>query len=228
MKRVIITIGLLIVILNSLSGFTRYDVFFTAFEPSSINLALGEPTGVVNIWHNNPLTFYSNPAIAALHEGFSWGYYNQSWDLFFYDIHFTSSLVSFGYKGMSITLPSLNRSLKFGTTMDYGTQDRTDEYGQYLGEFRSWENAAVFGIAANLPEVWRNYGDANPIFDHIDFSVGINGIRIVSDLAPAGTGQTETGAKGKGTAFSFNFGAIVAANYNWDNYILRLLTNPIF
>ncbi len=75
--------------------------------------------------------------------------------------------------------------------LTYGTQDRTDEQGTFLGEFSSYELAVATSYANQISP---------------NLGLGITFKFIMSDLAPEGTGQTEVGVKGRGISYAFDLG----------------------
>ena len=77
------------------------------------------------------------------------------------------------------------------TYMSYGSQDKTDEDGNYLGTFSSYDLAIAGAYAYQLTQ---------------DMGLGMNFKFIYSNLAPSGTGQTETDKKGQGMTFAFDLG----------------------
>ncbi|MBN2829539.1 MAG: PorV/PorQ family protein [Candidatus Cloacimonetes bacterium] len=73
--------------------------------------------------------------------------------------------------------------------LTYGKMDRTSEDGENLGTFNSYEVAPTFSYAT---EISPNIG------------VGVNFKVVLSDLAPEGTGHTDT--RGRGMSFAFDLG----------------------
>jgi hypothetical protein len=208
-----------------LNSFTNYGAIFTVIEPSSTNRALGMTTGSVNIWHNSPLMNYANPAIGSFHEGFSFNFTNDPWfdkipglD----DIYYDASLLSFGYKGISLTLPFYNGSNtneKFGITMDYGQQDHTDEDGNLIGYFNSHETAQVYGLGLNMTEIYRNFfkNDVS-LLNHFDVAVGANFTSIVSDIAPISINSDQISSH-VGKTTKLDLGTIFKASYCFDEVL---------
>ncbi|HHE38844.1 MAG TPA: hypothetical protein ENL20_09770, partial [Candidatus Cloacimonetes bacterium] len=72
MKRFIILILLLI----SIEMFATYEYAcpFTLINPSATDVAFGNYSGCANIWNQNPLDVWSNPAKLGYFTGFSFGY----------------------------------------------------------------------------------------------------------------------------------------------------------
>jgi hypothetical protein len=171
---------ILVLVTGQIYCFSDYGTIFLAIEPSSINIAMGETVGVTNIWHNNPLIFYANPAIASLHEGISYGYKRDPWlqDVFACS-RYSGGLISLGYRGMSITLPAYNGSKRSG--IDFEVKD--DFIGMRKSRMWSYyENAEVYGTALNPFEVYRTFSDSEGVSGSLDLAVGINYIRIRSEV----------------------------------------------
>jgi hypothetical protein len=93
----IFTVAFLIVVCACFAV-SEYSAVFLGFEPSNINRAWGYgPSGVVDIWHNDPSASYLNPALAAMHEGISYSWTHESW--LGYDMFYDTGIVNIGYKG---------------------------------------------------------------------------------------------------------------------------------
>jgi hypothetical protein len=216
-------------ILNSVSN---YGCIFTAIEPSSINRALGMTTGSVNIWHNSPLMNYANPAVGSFHEGFSFNFTNDKW----FDkvpglenMYYNASMLSFGFKGISLTLPVYDGSKEkdeLGITIEYAQQDYMDEYGNYLGSFSSYESAQVYGLGLNMTEIYRNlFNNEMSILNHFDVAVGANFVSIVSDIAPSDFNNYRIGKATKldigsitGFSYLYNDALNIELVYGWNHY----------
>lgn len=202
-------------------GITEYALMFLAIEPSTINRAIGgDAVGVVNVWHDSPATAYDNPAIAAFRDGFSLSYTNDNWleGSGIDDMYYNCALVNIGYKGVGITLPAPNASGKLGINMDFGVQEWTDETGQSMGNFHSWEDAAVYGIAVNPIEITRQFVKGNSPLDYFDLAVGVNQLSITSNLGPV-TGSSESGNRGTAKTTSTDIGFIAKVNYTVADYL---------
>lgn len=200
------------------SSISSYSMYFLSYEPSSINRGIGgNVIGSVNIWHNSPLTAYTNPAVNALHEGAAFGFTrvpNKIPDLGINTVYH-ASLVSFGYKGISVLIPNLNSNLQAGISFDLGTQDITDSQGDLIGQNDSFDNAILGGIALNPMEILRHLTrDQYPILNHFDLAYGVNSIYLDSYLA-AGTGLTEV--DGSGQEWVNSIGGIARASYCYKN-----------
>ncbi len=165
--------GIVLIILVLFTGqmycYYSYGEIFLAMEPSSINIAMGETVGVVNIWHNNPLTFYANPAIAALHEGISYGYKRDVWlEENFDDVYYSGGLISFGYKGISLTLPAYNGSKRLGLDFEGMIEDGTST------EVSWYDNALIHNVAISPLEIYRNFFGTEEMLSNLDFNIGVS------------------------------------------------------
>ncbi|MDY0150825.1 MAG: hypothetical protein RBS43_00975 [Candidatus Cloacimonas sp.] len=204
----------------ALSAISQSGLLFLSFEPSSINRAMGGGvTGVVNIWHNNPLTVYTNPAVSAFHEGLAYGYSKDKWGDIpeLNDMYYNSSMLTYGYKGVGIMLPGYNASDKFGITFDAGTQEYPDSKGEVVGEYSSYDHATTFGFALNPCENYRSLAASKPAWlEYVDLAIGANYIDVHSDLGH-GFGVTEQDAKAD--TRSLNIGGIARLNYCYDRMI---------
>jgi hypothetical protein len=210
----------LLLTLSSLFAVSQYSCMYLAIEPSSLNRALGMNTGVVDIWHNSALLAYANPALPALHEGVSYGWSKNQWlkGSGIDDLYYHSALLNLGWKGIGLTLPAIDEYSKLGIDMDYGTQVQTDEYGNYIGIFDCEEDANVFGVAVNPLTVIRNSNPDNKLPAGLEFALGLNYVRIKSDLGPA-LGLAEGVPYEAKKAHSFDFGVVASYEYNVQDYL---------
>ena len=201
----------------SLCAINQSAFLFLSFEPSGINRAMGGGvTGVVNIWHNNPLTVYTNPAVSAFHEGFAYGYSKEDsgHTIGIRDIFYNSSMLTYGYEGMAIMLPGYNASERFGITLDSGMLQIVDSSGQTVGEFHDYDHATTFGIALNAFETYRKIAMSDHTWlKYVDLAIGANYIDVHSQLATA-IGFTDTG--NNTNERSLNIGGISRLNYCYD------------
>ncbi len=200
------------------SSISSYSMYFLSFEPSSINRGIGgNVIGSVNIWNSSPLSAYANPAVNALHEGAAFGFTrvpNKIPDLGINN-SYHASLVSFGYKGISLLIPNLNSNLQAGISLDSGLLDLTDSHGNLIGQTEFWDNAMVGGVALNPMEIVR-YLTRNqyPILNYFDLAYGVNSIYLDSYWGP-GIGLTETETSTQEWVNSI--GGIARASYCFKN-----------
>jgi hypothetical protein len=179
--------------------------------------------GVANVWHNDPLIFYSNPALSALHEGLSYGYRHENWlkgsgyEDFYYDV----GLLNLCYKGVAITLPAPNDTDRFGVNFDYGKVSYTTEdiFGPVL-YYNPQESAQVYGLSVNTLDTILNRQDYPDFLQNIDICVGVNLLQIRSDIVPAGLVQEQNLVRHP-FANSINAGGIIRYEY-WLNRFVKL------
>ncbi|MCF7919247.1 MAG: hypothetical protein K9N06_04985 [Candidatus Cloacimonetes bacterium] len=222
---------ILMIVILLMSSFSIYAVseaacIFTLINPSATNTALGVVGGGANIWNQNPLDTWDNPAILGYHKGISIGYLHDDWfEKVFDDIYFDSAYLTLGWKGLGLMLPMINNQLNFGTSVDYGKQEMYDEDGYFVGTFDSWEISTGFALGMNLLEFYTSLNDNESISNlqkYSDFSIGYNYNLIESNLSPEGQGETETGYKGNGNSHTDGLGMIVRFSplneTNFTNY----------
>jgi len=189
---------------------------YLSFEPSSINRGMGEITGVVNIWHNNPFTAYANPAISSFHEGLAYSYSSEVW----FDLgtagkcEYNRALMTIAYNGLAVTLPGYNSDQLWGISL-HNTYTfanlNIDEYPQM----------SVFGLAVNPCEIIRNnHPEAYPWLKYIDLAFGANYLPLKDDLTVVIYGQNIDDyqiEKVKPEANVLNIGEILKLNYCYQN-----------
>lgn len=170
------TIAFLLAV-SQLFCFAGYGTAFMGLEPSSINIAMGETAGVANIWHNNPLTFYANPAIASLHEGISYGYKRDNiLEKYSFDSKYSSGLISIGYNGISLTLPAYNGSDRFGINYDLFPEIVISSWTDYY-------NALIWGAAVNPFELYRSFSGSEEVLRDFDLALGFNNVDLTWKLS---------------------------------------------
>lgn len=202
---------LLLILMSACFAISEYTCVFLALEPSNTVRALGYGgIGVADIWHNNPLNSYSNPAMASLRDGVSYGRTHENW-LGIDNIYYDAGMVNLGFRGLGIILPAPNQGEELGINLDYGMQTQTDAQGNEIGRFRSYESATPYGVAINFLNILRSYNEHYPLLDHIDITLGAEQIFIKSYLGPgigefAGVSQTEK-------AQIINLGCLCSLNY---------------
>jgi hypothetical protein len=152
----------LFISLSSLFAMDEAAEIFTLISPSTSCISLGEITGVADPWRNDAFASWSNPALSSFHEGFQYGFTSRLiWD----DIRLHSSYVSFGYKGLGVSLPAPNANNDLGTTAYYPFDNWFDR-----GPFDSHESASEYGLSYKVVNN-HNASDPNKSFD---VSLGIS------------------------------------------------------
>lgn len=183
MKRnILLALILMIVIPISLQAVSTAGVIFLLIEPGSRSGAMGHAhvaqtdDAFAGWWNTGAMAFNRKTQFAGMHSNwfgnvFDDMYYEYlAWNQYYEDI---------GNIGVNLTY------------MTYGKQEQTDEQGNVLGTFTSFDAALGAAYGYQLNE---------------DIGVGLNFKFIYSDLAPEGTGETEEGVKGRGMSFAFDFG----------------------
>jgi len=211
MKKLIM-LSLLVLLITGLSASSRFTGIFTLNNNSAADVAFGNEAGTANIWNTSPLSVWSNPAKLGYHNGVTWGYSDDAWlEDFADDMYHTSSYLTVGWNGIGIMLPMPARDSEFGTYMTYGEQTETDEDGNQVGTFESYDNSKKYAVGVNLLQFSSNFfmpDHLNKIEQYGDLSIGYNYNKIESDLNPTGTGSSETTSKGSGESHSSGLGMI--------------------
>lgn len=197
--------------------YTNRTCLFLVEEPSAVNQALGAyGIGVANPWNDNPSAAYTNPAIAAFHNGVSYGFSKAPWlKDYFTGMNYCTGMITYKYKDITFILPAFDMRKRFGIALDYGMQTITNEAGDDLGKFNMYENAIMVGLAYNPLESMRSHGKSSPFLDHFDLAFGLNEEYIDSRLAPAEQGQGSSMGKSSST----NIGILCKYHTVMDNLI---------
>lgn len=212
-----LVLSAMLVFTLSLGAVSQAALLSLTFETSATTHAMGGyNTTVGNAWDCDPLMAYTNPALAALQPGFSYSVINYKWlpDVTD-DLSYHAAMVVLGYKGMALVLPAPNRKGKWAIYMDLGESMQTDEFGNELGPFRSYDSYKVYGVAINPFETYRNISKNHPpLLKHFDLALGLGYIDIESYLGP-GTGST---GKAQAKANIYNLGLLAKANYRFGDF----------
>jgi hypothetical protein len=190
MKRFLIIIMLLIVL--SAYGVSEHACFFTLMNPSATGLALGVTGNGADIWNQNPLDVWSNPAKLGYFNGLSMGHSHEGYlENIFDDIHFDNSYLTYGWKGIGLMIPMVNSSSQFGTTLHYGQQAVYGEDGYLKGYGNAWENSSGFAIGANMLQFYGATSNKKikSMLPYTDLSIGYN-YNFMTSKFPS-TGQSE-------------------------------------
>jgi hypothetical protein len=196
MKAILVTVMILmqILICISLYSISQNTMVFLQIEPSTIIRGMGYGfNGVADIWHQNPAVAWDNPALPSLHEGVAVSYSKTRWlwGSGIDDMYYNSGMLTLGYKGFGVTLPSYNDSGEIGNIIDYGEQEQTDEQGNVIGSFSASETAGCYSVSFNpLGYLRSTYEDRSELMDKFNFGIGFSCIDIVSDIGPGG-GESE-------------------------------------
>ncbi|MCB5251784.1 MAG: hypothetical protein RBR69_02800 [Candidatus Cloacimonadaceae bacterium] len=192
--------------------------FFISSDPSGISHAYSRNTfGTVDIWNKTPFTAYSNPAVMAFHNGFSWAKSKDTWETLDSDskVSFNASMLSYAQNGLAIYIPAPNSKGQFGITMDLGDKEITDSSGQTAGSYKAKDKAQAYGMAINPLELYRMFkAYDNQILNSIDLALGTQ-LNLIEVNYPFEAGTKDI----KGN--SVNIGAIGSVNHTFGK-ILKL------
>ena len=189
MKKGILVFALVLVSLTNLMAASHYGFTVNGFEPSAINMALGgSPVGVVNIWHNDPLNAYDNPAFPALQKGLSLSNNRYAYMKVanFDDLHYSAALSSISSHGFGLLVPYINhKTHKTCSYIDYGAFSITDEEVFDGVPFQAYDQMTSYGLSVNLPQVYRLIKpEAQLLPKNADLALGINLIHNSSYIWP--------------------------------------------
>jgi len=217
MKYLVLCSMLLFII--SLGAISSSAFMSLSFETSATTHAMGGyNTTVGNAWNSDPLMSYTNPALAAFQEGFSYSVIKYRWlPEDFGDYYYHAAFAVIGYKGIALSLPALNQNSDWGIYMDYGEQEQRDSAGNNLGTSHSYDAYKAYGLAINPLETYREFtNNPHPLLNHFDLALGLSYIDIDSFLAPP-PGFSES--VGKTDTNIYNLGLLAKANYRFGDYL---------
>ncbi len=185
----------------TLSAVSEAGTIFLLIQPGSKPGAMGDAfvaqadDGFAGYWNTGAEAFNRKTQLGWMHSNW-FGDVKEINDIYLEYVGFNKYYEGIGNLGFNIDY------------LTYGSQDRTDENGDVIDSFSSYEMA----IAANYAF------QTSP-----KTGVGVAFKYIISDLSPEGTGATEQTSKGKGMSFAFdfgvkhkgvNFGQILVSPYN--------------
>ncbi len=194
-------IAVIMLVPNFLQATSEAGVIFLLIEPGSRPGGMAE-AHVAQV--DDAFAAYWNPGAMAFNRKTQTALMHSNWlgdvdgidDIYLEYLGFNKFIEDVGNIGMNITY------------LTYGKQTRTNEAGTELGTFSSYEVAAGLTYGAQMSP---------------RLGLGVNWKFILSDLAPEGTGNTETDVKGRGMSWAFdfalkskgvNFGKIAVSPYN--------------
>jgi len=160
------------------------SVIFLLIEPGSRPGGMGQAyvaqvdDGFAQYWNPGAMSFNRKNQFALMHSNWFGSLGGDLSDMYY------------EYFGWNKYFEELQGNLGFNLIfLTYGTQEKTDETGKFLGTFTSYELAlgSTYGY---------QYSD--------NLGLGLGFKIIWSDLSPEGTGGTETGAKGRGLSYAFD------------------------
>ena len=214
MKRFVL-VFICIFVFSGMYGISEFACIFTLINPSATDVAFGLKSGTANIWNTSLLSVWSNPAKLGYHKGFAYGYSHDPWledsPWIDFDMYYQSSYISYGWNGIGILLPAPSAKSRWGTVMSYGEQEQTDEFGNVIGTFESYDSCSKFALGINSFEFISNFISNENIRSlqyYGDLSIGFNYDIIHSDLAPQGAGSTPDSLSFIADAHSTSIGLI--------------------
>jgi len=174
---ILVTLFVLPMCLHSVS---EAGVIFLLIEPGSRPGGMGQAhvaqvdDGFAGYWNPGAMAFNRRNQFALMHTN----WFGDIFDDIYYE-----------YLGWNNYIPDLGGNLGFHAIfLTYGTQDHTNDLGDWLGTFSSYEIALATTYSY---QVSNNLG------------VGITFKFIMSDLAPEGQGSD---TKGRGISYAFDLG----------------------
>ncbi len=198
-KVIILTLILMMSIPYAVNAISEAAVMFLLIEPSARTGAMGQAyvaqtdDAFGGYWNTGAMAFNRNKQFGSMFSNWFGKIFN---DMYYFHLTGNSYIEDLGNVGFNATY------------MTYGKQDQLDEDGNLLSTFESYDLsiAATYGYQAS-----QNTG------------IGLAFKFILSDLAPEGTGTSETGIKGRGMSYAFDlglkhksvdFGQILVSPYN--------------
>ncbi len=176
-----------------LSAVSEGAPLFLLIEPGSRAGALGSAyvamadDGFATYWNTGAMAFNRKTQFALMHTNWL---ADVMPDIYLEYLSWNQYFNGIGNIGIDLQFDSL------------GEQQKTDEQGQELGTFSSFEFALGFAYGYQLND---------------KVGLGTNFKFIYSALAPSGTGNTETTTSGTGMSFAFDFGLL------WKDLLLKNL-----
>lgn len=157
-----------------------------SIDPSVRSAGMGGATTSV-FWGDDP-NYWANPSLLGYHRGIRY----ESSDTQLVpdladDVFFETDRWTVGAWGVGLALAT--RPADQGRIhLDYGESEATDEFGNVVGTFNSFEDVESWGLGVNVLEFfeslvgpkagsWSRYGDV---------SLGLNKKRVHVDLVPPG------------------------------------------
>ncbi len=201
-KLIITTIQLLLLLISGMKAQGGTAVPFVRIHPSpQLNGMAGAFSGLPT---DNPFGMYFNPAQLgrfAKDNNFSTAFYlkNHRWlpQFNFSDLYFKSNAVNLGYStDKLIHQVPVHLGLGFiNSKLNLGKNIWTDEMGNELGVFESWEKYQQFGVGIGLD--WK-----------INFNFGLALKKITSNLTDI---RIDSVSSGKSKATTYDYGFLMVA-----------------
>lgn len=176
------TLVLMLIVPSLVFAVSEAAAIYLLIEPSSRSGAMGQAhvaqvdDAFAGYWNTGAMAFNRSTQFAFMHTN----WFGEIFDDIYYEY--------LGVNKYFEDTGNLGLSIIYAT---YGTQEMYDEDGTFIKDFSSWDVSAAI-----------TYGY------QVSKNIGVGGAfkYIHSDLAPEGQGETETGEKGQGSSFAFDFG----------------------
>jgi hypothetical protein len=192
-------------------GQSESGAISTFFDPSITASGMGK-AAVAVFWGDDP-DDWANPALLGYHRGvrYSYGRTQLVPDLAD-DVYFTSHRFVVGFGGVGVSIAGKPVDGLGGYRLDYGLSEATNENGDVVGTFRSFEEVDQFGVGISVFRalesfIGANGGEPPHISRYMDISLGHAWRDIVVDLAPASV--TLDGLAGRGETTEMDRGALL-------------------
>jgi hypothetical protein len=183
-KWILIAMILSLLIPATATAVSQSAVIFLLIEPSSRAGAMGSAY-VAQV--DDAYAGYWNPGAMAFNRKNQFAWMHTNW---LGDVSDINDMY-YEYIGWNKYYENIGNICFNMIFMTYGEQEEYDSEGNYQGTFSSWEAAPAISYGYQL----------NP-----KTGLGITFKFIYSDLAPEGQGETESGVKGRGMSYAFDFG----------------------
>jgi hypothetical protein len=182
-------------------------------DPSVRAAGMGDASNAV-FWGGDP-NYWSNPALLSYHEGLRWEWgKTQLVPGLANDVFFKTNRVTLARWGVGLALAGRPWDGFGGTRLDYGTSIATNESGQEIGTFSSYEDVSSWGLAfsmAQLSDAVLRLGDRPaPSFSrYADVAFGLNSKKTVVSLAPASVLRDPSAGDAVGRVHTYDLGMLV-------------------
>ncbi len=181
-KLLLLTLVAVLLIPVAANAISEAAVIFLLIEPGSRAGAMGQAyvaqadDGFASYWNPGALAFNRKSQVASMYSNWFGEVFN---DIYYFHLAGNKYSEDLGNIGFNFTY------------LTYGEQERTDEFGEVLETFMSYDLALATTYSYQLSQ---NTG------------IGLTFKFVLSDLAPEGQGNTEADERGQGMSYAFDFG----------------------
>ena len=203
-KVIILTLISIMIIPIAANAISEAAVMFLLIEPSARTGGMGQAyvaqtdDAFAGYWNTGAMAFNRKKQFGSMFSNWFGKIFS---DMYYFHLAGNNYIEDLGNVGFAATY------------MTYGKQDQLDEDGNLLSTFESYDLsiAATYGYQTSQRT-----------------GVGLAFKFILSDLAPEGTGTSESGIKGRGMSYAFDlglqhkgvdFGQILVSPYNGVLYL---------